>query len=128
MMQNGKQTTGKRGEQEACNYLLSLGHTIVARNWRSAHLELDIITLLGDELHIVEVKSRTAPVMAAPEVNVNRVKQERLVRGAKAFLHSAGRRSLPADLETVFDVITVVFGDGTTEIEYYPKAFTPIYV
>ena len=128
-MRTDRATVGRKGEEEASSYLARLGHRILARNWRNGHLELDIISLRGNELHIVEVKSRVAPVMAEPEQNVRRDKQRRMVAAANAFLHSADRKSLPADLEIIFDVMSVVFfGTGVDfEIEYYPNAFIPLY-
>jgi len=128
-MKSDRATVGRKGEEEASRYLARLGHRILARNWRGGHLELDIITLLGNELHIVEVKSRVAPVMAEPQRNVGRTKQMRMVAAAQAFLRSDDRRTLPADLEIVFDVMSVVFyGTGAEfDIAYYPKAFIPLY-
>ena len=129
-MRSDRPTVGRKGEEEACQYLSRLGHKVLARNWRGGHLELDIITLLGKELHIVEVKSRTAPVMAEPQRNVGRDKQRRMVAAAKAFLHSDERKNLPADLEIFFDVLSVVFyGTGAEfDVDYYPKAFIQLYV
>lgn len=122
-----RQRVGRQGEDEACLYLIKLGHTIVERNWRCGHLETDIISLIGNELHFVEVKSRTEPVAADPEVNVNRNKRRRIVSCALAYLNSEKRAWLPEDLELCLDVITVVFRENEDEIEYYPKAFIPIY-
>ncbi|MCQ2157295.1 MAG: YraN family protein [Bacteroidales bacterium] len=122
-----RQRVGRQGEDEACLYLIKLGHTIVERNWRYGHLETDIISLIGNELHFVEVKSRTEPVAADPEVNVNRNKRRRIVSCALAYLNSEKRAWLPEDLELCLDVITVVFRENEDEIEYYPKAFIPIY-
>ena len=129
-MKTDRTIVGRRGEEEASRYLEQLGHRILSRNWRGGHLELDIITLLGGELHFVEVKSRVAPVMAEPQRNVGREKRRRLVAAANAFLHSDGRKDLPADLEVFFDVLSVIFfGTGEDcQIEYYPKAFIPLYV
>ena len=128
-MKTDRTVVGRKGEEEASRYLARLGHRILARNWRGGHLELDIITLLGSELHFVEVKSRVAPVMAEPERNVGRTKQRRMVAAAQAFLHGDDRKDLPADLEIFFDVMSVVFyGTGAEfDIEYYPKAFIPLY-
>ena len=129
-MKTDRVAVGRRGEEEATRYLTRLGHRVLARNWRGGHLELDIVTLTGNELHFVEVKSRVAPVMAEPQRKVGREKQRRLVAAAQAFLHDEGRKDLPADLEVFFDVMSVVFyGTGADfEIEYYPKAFIPQYV
>ncbi len=128
-MKTHRPTVGRKGEQEASEYLARLGHRILARNWRSGHLELDLVTLSGNELHIVEVKSRTAPVMAEPQRNVGREKQRRLVAAAQAFLHSDERGELPADLDVYFDVLSVVFyGTGADfAVDYFPKAFIPLY-
>lgn len=125
-METAGQKTGKRGEDEACRYLENLGHNVLARNWRGGRVELDIITLAPDGIHFVEVKSRTAPVLAPPEANVNRAKMRNIVTAAQRFLGSAGKGICP-DAEIFFDVISVVFFGDRTEIEYFPSAFIPIW-
>ena len=114
---------GQTGEEIACDFLLSRGHQILDRNWRSGHLELDIVTEAADGLHFVEVKSRTAPVSAAPEENVTPLKQRRLVSAAHAYLNEKH----PGDLDVYFDIVTVVFDGERTDIQYYKQAFIPIY-
>ncbi len=49
---------GGRGEDVAAEYLLGLGWTILDRNWRCRHGEIDIIATDGDTLVFVEVKTR----------------------------------------------------------------------
>ena len=71
---NGKGKLGKAGEDEVCKFLISKGHTILDRNWRCGHLEIDIISLAPDGIHFAEVKSRTAPVQGEPEDAVNAAK------------------------------------------------------
>lgn len=129
-MTKDRQNTGRKGEDQACAYLESLGHTIVARNWRSGHLELDIVTTVCGELHFVEVKSKTAPVVADPILNISLTKQKHMVSAARDFLNSGDRGLLSGDMDICFDAVTVVFHKGSDrfEIEYYPKAFYPIYV
>ena len=116
---------GKRGEDAACLWLAARGHTVLERNWRGGHCEIDIITADSAGLHFVEVKSRTAPTTADPLVNVTAAKQKHLVQAALKYLHSGGRRY--ADAEVYFDVLTVLFEKTTTIIQYYPQAFIPIY-
>lgn len=125
-MKTDRRLTGKRGEDEACRYLENLGHSIVARNWRGGRTELDIISRGPDGLHFVEVKSRTAPVLAAPEINVNSSKRKNIVAAASRFLNTAGRGAF-AGCEVFFDIVTVIFDGPDTVIEYYPAAFIPIY-
>lgn len=128
-MKREKQQVGKQGEDEACFHLKGLGHSIVARNWRNAHKEIDIVSLNGEGLHIVEVKSRTAPTAAEPETSVDLSKQRKLAAAARAFLHSDLCRSLGRpDMEVFFDIVTVVFDTDGTHIEYYQQAFIPTYV
>ncbi len=124
----GRQKVGRRGEELACRYLEKHGHRIIQRNWRSGHREIDIISIEGCTLHIVEVKSKTAPVVADPVLNVNARKQKNLTVAAGAFLNSKERINLPQDLEVVFDVVCVVFYEDRIDIEYYPQAYIPTYV
>ena len=127
-MQTDKQKTGSRGEEEACSWLVGEGHHILRRNWRAGHLELDVITLQGRVLHIVEVKTRSAGAPVPPEVNVGRDKRRRMVSAANAFINSAERGTLPPNLEIWFDVLTVVFAEPAPRIDYFPQAFIPFYV
>ena len=119
----GKAALGQLGEDLACAWLEQNGHTVLARNWRSGHLEIDIISKAADGLHFAEVKSRTAPVSADPEENVGPAKQKRITAAALRFLNGLGE-----DLEVSFDVISVVFDGGTADIEYYPGAWLPLFV
>ncbi len=126
-MKTERQIVGRKGEEEACRYLMDRGHVIVERNWRSSHLETDIISFDRQGVHFVEVKSRTAPVMAAPDVTVARGKQMKMVAAARSYVHGKGREWM-RDSELFFDVVTVVFNGEEIEIEYYPQAFIPLYV
>lgn len=121
----GKGSVGRVGEDAACRYLEGLGHTVLERNWRSGHLEIDIITLAPDGLHIIEVKTRVAPVAHAPEENVDASKRRKLTSAALRYLHS-GR--VPGDLEVFFDIVTVLLRGGSTEVNWFPGAWIPIYV
>lgn len=125
-MKTQRQKTGRAGEEEACGYLLALGHVILDRNWRSSHLETDIVTLDKAGLHFVEVKTRRAPVAADPTANVDYRKMQHMANAARRYLHERAGR-LP-DVEVFFDVITVVFDNNGTKLEYYPQAFIPTYV
>ena len=41
---NYRQSLGRLGEDMACRFLQGRGHAILERNWRSGHLEIDIIS------------------------------------------------------------------------------------
>lgn len=121
----GKTQTGRRGEDAAAEYLTARGHVVVARNWRGGHTELDIITIDGGGLHFVEVKTRVAPVTAAPEENVDWRKRKNVVSAARRFIRSSPEYR---EMEMFFDVVTVVFEGEVGVIEYYPQAWVPMYV
>lgn len=114
---------GSRGEQLACEYLQRQGLQLVERNWRGGHLELDIIARGPDGLHFVEVKSRTAPVAAPLEAQVNEAKRRRLEKAALKYLNHKHLEST----EVFFDIVSVVYDGAKTSIEYYPQAWIPMY-
>ena len=70
-----KDAVGRRGEQWAAERLEELGWTVLDRNWRGHAGELDIVALDGDELVLVEVKTRTGrgfgrPAEAVPDTKL----------------------------------------------------------
>lgn len=119
---------GRRGEDVACGFLSGKGHTIVERNYRSGHLEIDIITLDKDGVHFVEVKSRVAPVAVSPEENVTAAKQKKVADAALKYLHTSKDKRLSADLEVSFDVVAVTFDGGGEIVEWFPNAYYPMYL
>lgn len=119
---------GRRGEDVACVFLSGKGHTIVERNYRSGHLEIDIITLDKDGVHFVEVKSRVAPVAVSPEENVTAAKQKKVADAALRYLHTSKDKRLSADLEVSFDVVAVTFDGGGEIVEWFPNAYYPMYL
>ena len=124
---NKRQVTGKKGEDMACDLLAGRGHTILERNHRVGHLEIDIISVSADGIHFVEVKARRESIQAPPQDNVDHVKQRRIAAAAKGYLRS--RKGLPFnDCECHFDVIAVIFKDNTAQVDYFPDAYIPIYV
>lgn len=122
---DGKGRLGRRGEELAGQYLEARGHQVLERNWRSGHLEIDLITLAPDGLHFVEVKSRTAPAAVPPQEQVDRTKRRRIVSASRAYLRSP-RRGIFRDRECFFDVVAVLFDGNKSEISWFPQAFLPI--
>lgn len=119
---------GRRGEDVACEFLTGKGHTIVQRNFRSGHLEIDIISLDRNGVHFVEVKSRVAPVMVSPEENVTMSKQRKVADAALRYLNTAKDKRISGDLEVNFDVVAVTFDRGKEIVEWFPNAFYPMYL
>ena len=124
---NHRQTLGEKGENLACRYLESIGHTILERNWRSGHLEIDIISADPQGIHFVEVKTRQKNVQAPPQENVGKTKQARLVKAALGYLNS--ETQLPRkDMECFFDIIAITFQGENAQVEWIPQAFIHLYI
>ena len=58
---------GKWGEDCAADYLQRMGYTIVARDWKSGHRDIDIIAMNDGTLVFVEVKTRRNRAFVEPE-------------------------------------------------------------
>ena len=123
-----RMSLGRRGEDVACGFLSGKGHTIVERNYRSGHLEIDIISLDRNGVHFVEVKSRVAPVAVSPEENVTVSKQRKVADAALRYLNMAKDKRISGDLEVNFDVVAVTFDGGKEIVEWFPNAFYPMYL
>lgn len=122
----GRQKLGKEGEDLACEMLVKQGHVIFQRNWRSGHLEIDIVSVAPDGIHFVEVKTRRDSVQAPPQEQVNALKQRKIVAAAKCFLHRV--KNLPPNCdECFFDVVAITFLPQGPKVEYFPQAYIPIY-
>lgn len=124
---NLRQELGRRGEELVCRFLEDRGHTILERNWRSGHLEIDIISWDAEGIHFVEVKARKDSIQAPPQENVDRLKQRRIVKAAQNFLRTG--KGIPfGSHECMFDVAAVTFREDRADIEWIPQAYIPIYV
>lgn len=123
----GKNALGRHGEDETCQYLIDHGHTILERNWRYGHLEVDIISLAGDGIHFVEVKSRTAPVQGEPQEAVTASKQRHIASAAGKYM-SMKQKHLGRDLEVWFDVAAITYDGAKVEFRYFHAAYVPIYL
>lgn len=124
---NHRQALGKKGEYLACLHLQSMGHTILERNYRSGHLEIDIISADSAGIHFVEVKTRQKSIQAPPQENVDIGKQRRLTKAALRYLHSA--KGLPVrDPECIFDIIAITIEGENANVEWIPQAFIPLYI
>jgi putative endonuclease len=114
-----QQDIGKLGEDLAVQCLEAHGHTILQRNWRHRHEEIDIISKDGDEIVFTEVKCRSGQPADAPYRAVGTDKRRLLVRAANAFI-----RQFHIKEEVRFDVVSIELGPPR-RIEYIPRAFYP---
>ena len=111
---------GKQGEDLAIQYLTDKGYEILERNWRNIHKEIDIIAKDGEELVIVEVKTRQSDEHGEPDLAVTKRKQGMLIAAANAYIFKNR-----LDINTRFDIISILFKDNDPVIEHIEDAFLP---
>ena len=109
---------GQTGEQMAARFLTDLGYIILEHNYRRGHLEIDLIALDGDELVIVEVKSRAYDSILQPEEAVDHKKRQALIRLANEYVKNHNRRE-----NVRFDIVSIVSNTNGTEIRHLKNAY-----
>lgn len=114
---------GDAGERLAARYLRGLGYKILARRYRTALGEIDLVALDGACIVFVEVKTRRSDAAGAPHEAVGAEKQMQLTRLALAFLKRYGLLERSAR----FDVVSIVWEGARQEpqIFHYRNAFEP---
>jgi putative endonuclease len=94
---------GKKGEDQALDFLLTQGYRLITRNYTSLNAEIDLIVQKEDLLVFVEVRVKATADYGYPEQSLSRAKINAIKRGAAAFLF---QRSLPEKVR--FDMISIV--------------------
>ena len=126
MNQNSSNThiLGDAGEQAARTFLTAKGYKIRHVNWRSHHLELDIVAQTDTELVIIEVKTRSSAYFIHPADAVTDAKIRRIVTATHAYIY---RYNIRTDVR--FDVMALIpLPDGKYHIEHFENAFvSPIW-
>lgn len=115
-----QQKLGKKGEEIALQHLIAQGYQILETNWYAHHYELDIVARDGDELVIVEVKTRGSSNYEHPSDAVTNKKIRFLVNAAEAYIQQNN-----SDLDTRFDIISIVFFGSNFDLEHIKDAFYP---
>ncbi len=114
---------GRWGEKRCRRYLKSKGYRAIARNFRCALGEIDLITADSEgRIVFVEVKTRRNEDHAVAYLAVNRRKQIRMARAANHFIKMYNVRNKPLR----FDVVTVILNSkGPATIRHYENVFVP---
>ena len=81
-------STGAAAEEIACQFLLSEGLNLRARNFRTRLGEIDLIMDDGPVLAIVEVRFRKPNALVSPLESITLGKRRKLVRAAHQYLQS----------------------------------------
>lgn len=98
---------GKIGEDMAAGMLQAKGFSILARNYRCAAGEIDIIAKCGSRIKFIEVKTRRGICYGRPCESVNFRKQKR-IRGAAVYFLRENSCDVSEYMEVDFDVMEIV--------------------
>ncbi len=114
---------GKRGEELALRTLKRLGYTCIARNYRCALGEVDLIAKDGDTLVFVETKTRKGGALAYAKEAIDARKRRQLSKVALAFM----KANNCCEVKSRFDVVAVSLQGEQERIEVIKNAFELAY-
>ena len=112
---HNRRAVGSRYEQQAADFLIQHGYTILDRNWQAGHKEIDLIAQKPGVIVFVEVKAARSNAFGHPAEWVSTRKQTLLAQAAQVYLDT--KKITGCDIR--FDVICFVTG----RLEYFPAAF-----
>ena len=83
--------TGALGEEAVANHLTSLGHEIVARNFKTYFYEIDIVSICDDKIYFTEVKYRENNLRGGGLSAIDAKKLQQMRFAAECFLKYGSR-------------------------------------
>lgn len=107
MTKQSTRSRGTLGEDYAVSRLRQDGYTILERNYRSGHHEIDIIAQKDDVIAFIEVKLRSVTGYLSPVESLRKAQKRRIVLSAVEYLsglplYNAG------EVQPRFDFISIV--------------------
>lgn len=114
---------GVEAERAAETFLLRQGLRIVARNYRTARGEIDIIADDGGTLAFVEVRMRSGNAFGGAEESIDRRKRQRIVAAARHFLASGPSAEPPCRFDAMLLTPPAPRNPGDYAVEWLRDAF-----
>lgn len=108
---------GENAEQQAYEFLISQGLTLIERNFRCYYGEIDLIMKDDKTLVFVEVRYRKNAKFGSALESVTRSKQQKLISAAEIYLNTLQNDEL---MSMRFDVVGIL-GEG--ELQWVKNAF-----
>jgi putative endonuclease len=110
---------GQRSERAAEAFLQGQRYTIIARNYRCAVGEIDLIAQDRDTLVFVEVRSHTGERFGDPLESVTLRKQRQIAKTALYYVMRQGMTNRPLR----FDVIGICWEGDLPRVSHVQNAF-----
>ena len=114
---------GRRGEELALKKIKRLGYKCIARNYRCALGEVDLIAKDGDTLVFIETKTRKGATLAYAKEAIDARKKRQLSKVALAFM----KANNCCEVKSRFDVVAVSLHGNKERIEDIKNAFELAY-
>lgn len=116
-----KNTTeiGAQAENIVAAHLESLGHTIMARNYKTKSYEIDIISATSDCIYFTEVRYRRSSNCGSPLESIDIKKQQQMKFAGEAFLGCLSRK-LGRELPPSKLAVASVTGEDFVLREWFP--------
>ena len=111
---------GNWAEGVALNSLIREGLSLVTRNYRCRHGEIDLIMTHDTELILVEVRYRRAGALVDGAESVDAGKQRRLTATTEHFLQ---RHRKYSEHTCRFDVVSVSGSEDAPRVDWITDAF-----
>ena len=107
---------GFKGEEMASQFLTLNGFTIIERNWRVGHLEIDIIARKEGVLHFVEVKTRNQTFVSdfKAQKAMGHKKLQRIIEASNAYINTINSE----DLASV-DLLAIDITNGIASYNFH---------
>lgn len=121
-MNTVRPSTAQRGawaEDLACRHLLDHGLTLVKRNYRCRHGEIDLVMRDGFTIAFIEVRLRSRIDFGSGAESIDTKKQLRLLSSAEHFLQRHAKLLAPCR----FDVVSIRRSGNTHQLEWIRNAF-----
>ena len=105
---------GRKGESVSQRYLEKEGYFVMARNFKCAYGEIDIIAIDKQELVFIEVKTRCNQKYGEARESVNKIKKKHIKRAATFYISKYHLE----DKFIRFDVIEAYFKNNKFYIKH----------
>jgi putative endonuclease len=118
-----RQWFGPKGfyyEALALRYLKKQGLRLVAKNYRCAAGEIDLVMMHKNTLIFIEVRFREAEDFGSAIETVDRRKQQKVLRAAQHYLL---RHKIYDSLQCRFDVVGITKKNSEVQFSWLPNAF-----
>jgi len=111
---------GDRGERLAAEHLERAGWTILARNFRVGHREVDLVARRGEVVAFVEVKTRAGLGYGYPLEAITLRKRREIQQVATVWVERHGK---PDDVYRYDAVAVLIFAGREPQIDHVEDAW-----